>query len=113
MPKMTLDARLNKATFTDHRGWLWVTTILSIIYNISVLIVRLFGKYGLLWYDDATMGLAYVRNSFTSSNSVRLMKERSGLQLFVGVSKCTRYRDGLGADLAIANPLPNNQNIAL
>lgn len=89
---MTLDAGFNKTTSTDHRRRLWVITILSIIYTISVLIARLFGKYGLLWYDDATMGLAYVRNSFSSSNSVRLMKERSVLQLFVGVSKCTRSR---------------------
>ncbi|KAK3613030.1 hypothetical protein LTR56_028106, partial [Elasticomyces elasticus] len=59
MPTVKLDAGFNKTTSTDHRGWLWVTTILSIIYTISVLIARLFGTYGLLWYDDATMVLAY------------------------------------------------------
>ncbi|KAK4907130.1 hypothetical protein LTR49_023825 [Elasticomyces elasticus] len=106
---MTLDAGLNKTTSTDHRGWLWVTTILSIVYTISVLIARLFGKYGLLWYDDATMGLAYVRNSVSSSNTVRLMKER----IFRWDIQMRAISDGLGADLAIANLLPNSQNIAL
>ncbi|KAK3626087.1 hypothetical protein LTR22_023303 [Elasticomyces elasticus] len=95
MPTMTLDAGLNKATSTDHRGWLWVITILSIIYTISVLIARLFGKYGLLWYDDATMGLAYC-----------VAVVRWGIQMHA-------ISDGLGADLAIANLLPNTQNIAL
>ncbi|KAK5735071.1 hypothetical protein LTR17_008407 [Elasticomyces elasticus] len=80
---MTLDAGLNKTTSTDHRGWLWVTTILSIIYTVSVLVARLFGKYGLLWYDDATMGLAYAAEH------------------------------GLGADLAAANLSTNTHNIAL
>ncbi|KAK5689386.1 hypothetical protein LTR17_026290 [Elasticomyces elasticus] len=95
MPTMKLDAGLNKTTSTDHRGWLWVTTILSIIYTVSVLIARLFGKYGLLWYDDATMGLAYC---------VAIV--RWGIQMHA-------ISNGLGADLAIANLLPNSQNIAL
>ncbi|KAK3624957.1 hypothetical protein LTR56_020688 [Elasticomyces elasticus] len=92
---MTLDAGLNKTTSTDHRGWLWVITILSIIYTISVLIARVFGKYGLLWYDDATMVLAYC---------VAIV--RWGIQMHA-------ILDGLGADLAIANLLPNSRNIAL
>ncbi|KAK5677177.1 hypothetical protein LTS10_010366 [Elasticomyces elasticus] len=83
MSTMTLDAGLNKTTSTDHRGWLWVTTILSIIYTVSVLVARLFGKYGLLWYDDATMGLAYAAEH------------------------------GLGADLAAAKLSMNTHNIAL
>ncbi|TKA27887.1 hypothetical protein B0A54_16929 [Friedmanniomyces endolithicus] len=92
---MTLDAGFNKTTSTDHRRRLWVITILSIIYTISVLIARLFGKYGLLWYDDATMGLAYC---------VAII--RWGIQMHA-------ISDGLGANLAIANLLPNGQNIAL
>ncbi|KAK3616426.1 hypothetical protein LTR22_027070 [Elasticomyces elasticus] len=103
MPTMTLDAGFNKTTSTDHRGWLWVTTILSIIYTISVLIARLFGKYGLLWYDDATMVLAY-RASNEGTQCVAIV--RWGIQMHA-------ISDGLGADLAIANLLPNSQNIAL
>ncbi|KAK5761040.1 hypothetical protein LTS12_008888 [Elasticomyces elasticus] len=92
---MTLDAGLNKTTSTDHRGWLWVTTILSIIYNVSVLVARLFGKYGLLWYDDATMGLAYC-----------IAIARWGILMQAA-------EHGLGADLAAANLPMNTHNIAL
>ncbi|KAK5739631.1 hypothetical protein LTR17_005115 [Elasticomyces elasticus] len=92
---MTLDAGLNKTTSTDHRGWLWVTTILSIIYTVSVLIARLFGKYGLLWYDDATMGLAYC-----------IAIARWGILMQAA-------EHGLGADLAAANLSMNTHNIAL
>ncbi|KAK5731428.1 hypothetical protein LTR17_011390 [Elasticomyces elasticus] len=116
MPKVKLDAGL-MTTSTDHRGWLWVTTILPVIYTIIVLIARLFGKYGLLWYDNVTMRLAYVRNSCSSSNAVRLMRERSVSQLFVWTSDCGRPIahdiDGLGANLTIANLLPNSQKIEL
>ncbi|KAK0247528.1 hypothetical protein LTR91_022631 [Friedmanniomyces endolithicus] len=103
MPTMTLDAGFNKTTSTDHRRRLWVITILSIIYTISVLIARLFGKYGLLWYDDATMGLAY-RSSDEGTQCVAII--RWGIQMHA-------ISDGLGANLAIANLLPNGQNIAL
>ncbi|KAK5706032.1 hypothetical protein LTR97_001018 [Elasticomyces elasticus] len=92
---MTLDAGLNKTTSTDHRGWLWVTTILSIIYTVSVLVARLFGKYGLLWYDDATMGLAYC-----------IAIARWGILMQAA-------EHGLGADLAAANLPMNTHNIAL
>jgi hypothetical protein len=55
-----MDAGFKTTTFNDHRGWLWITTILSIVYTVSILLARLFGKYGLLWYDDAILGFAYV-----------------------------------------------------
>ncbi|KAK3678855.1 hypothetical protein LTR78_001308 [Recurvomyces mirabilis] len=78
-----MDNGFKKATSTDHRGWLWVTVILSIIYTVSILLVRLFGKYGLLSYDDATLGLAYC-----------IAAVRWGVQMHA-------ISDGLGAELAV------------
>ncbi|KAK6417399.1 hypothetical protein LTR81_009148 [Elasticomyces elasticus] len=92
---MTLDAGLNKTTSTDYRGWLWITIIVSIIYTVSVLVARLFGKYGLLWYDDATMGLAYC-----------IAIARWGILMQAA-------EHGPGADLAAANLPMNTHNIAL
>ncbi|KAK3642940.1 hypothetical protein LTR56_010537 [Elasticomyces elasticus] len=95
MSTMTLDAGLNKTTSTDYRGWLWITIIVSIIYTVSVLVARLFGKYGLLWYDDATMGLAYC-----------IAIARWGILMQAA-------EHGPGADLAAANLPMNTHNIAL
>lgn len=57
------DAGLSRPTDQDRRGWVWIVTILSIIYSLCFLGARIFGKYGLLWFDDAVLGVAYVRRS--------------------------------------------------
>ncbi|KAK3723475.1 hypothetical protein LTR37_001727 [Vermiconidia calcicola] len=65
-------------TTTDHRAWLWVrlhveveitsrpddirqvVSILSLLYSGLVLGARVTGKWELLHYDDAVLGVAYV-----------------------------------------------------
>ena len=66
-------------TPVDHRAWLWVrlppqhqqdcftdsfpsqvVSLLSLTYSALCLGARLIGKWDLLWYDDAVMGVAYV-----------------------------------------------------
>ena len=64
-------------TPVDHRAWLWVgphlrrqtdrftdssqvVSLLSLTYSALCLGARLIGKWDLLWYDDAVIGLAYV-----------------------------------------------------
>ena len=54
------DAGFSRPTADDHRGWLWVVTILSIIYSATFFGARLFGKYGMLWWDDVVLGTSYV-----------------------------------------------------
>lgn len=44
----------------DHRGWLWVAGILSIIYSLLCLSARAFAKWGLLWWDDIVLGVSYI-----------------------------------------------------
>lgn len=44
----------------DHRAWVWVAGILSLIYSLLCLAARAVGKWGLLWYDDIVLGSAYV-----------------------------------------------------
>lgn len=44
----------------DQRGWLWVVTILSIIYSLAFFGARVFVKYGQLGRDDLILGIAYV-----------------------------------------------------
>jgi len=53
-------AGFGKPTDSDHRAWLWVSTVLSILYTSCFLIARVFAKYGMLWWDDIILGLAYV-----------------------------------------------------
>lgn len=66
------------ATTKDHRAWLWVrlmpfstlsrpvdttqvASILSLLYSMLCLAARLVGKWEMLWWDDAVLGIAYVR----------------------------------------------------
>lgn len=44
-------------TDIDHRPWLWVTIILSLIYSFLCLGARILAKWGLFWYDDAILGM--------------------------------------------------------
>ena len=62
MPLLS-DAGLSKPTELDRRGWVWIITILSIVYSVCFLGARIFGKYGLLWWDDAVLASAYVGRS--------------------------------------------------
>jgi hypothetical protein len=55
-----MDAGLTKATATDHRPWLWVTVLLSVLYCFCFLIARLFAKFGMLWWDDVIEAMAHV-----------------------------------------------------
>ena len=64
-------------TPVDHRAWLWVrllpqrrrdcladypqvVSLLSLTYSALCLGARLIGKWDLLWYADAVIGVAYV-----------------------------------------------------
>lgn len=68
------------ATAEDHRAWLWVrlkpppssnravdmsqvASILSLLYSVLCLAARLVGKWDMLWWDDAVLGIAYVRSA--------------------------------------------------
>lgn len=55
------DAGFSRPDEDDQRGWLWVVTILSIIYSVAFLGARVFIKYGQLGIDDIVLGIAYVR----------------------------------------------------
>lgn len=44
----------------DHRSWVWVAGILSLIYSVLCLAARFTGKWGLLWFDDGILVGAYV-----------------------------------------------------
>jgi len=46
-------------TDIDHRPWLWVAIILSLIYSFLCLGARILAKWGLFWYDDAILAAAY------------------------------------------------------
>lgn len=56
----------------DQRGWLWVVTILSIIYSLAFLGAIVFVKYGQLGRDDLILGIAYVLQSKRLRSRVRL-----------------------------------------
>lgn len=45
-------------TSTDHRAWLWVCTLLSLIYSFLCYGARLMAKWDLFWYDDAILGMS-------------------------------------------------------
>lgn len=64
-PDLTMDStgtrRLLTVSPSDHSPWLWVTSILSLIYALMVLGCRLLVKWGVLGLDDAALGVAYVR----------------------------------------------------
>lgn len=47
----------------DHSGYLWIATILGVIYTFIVAVVRLYVKFGVLGADDYVLGLATVRLS--------------------------------------------------
>lgn len=55
------DTGFSRPDEDDQRGWLWVVTILSIIYSVAFLGARVFIKYGQLGKDDVVLGIAYVR----------------------------------------------------
>ncbi|KAK3679101.1 hypothetical protein LTR37_021447 [Vermiconidia calcicola] len=45
---------------TDHRSWIWVSAILSLVYSCVSLVARFTAKWELLWYDDILLGAGYV-----------------------------------------------------
>ena len=47
-------------TSVDHRAWLWVTGLLSLVYTAVALCARITSKWGLFWYDDAILTVSYV-----------------------------------------------------
>ncbi|KAK5007052.1 hypothetical protein LTR28_005736 [Elasticomyces elasticus] len=51
---------LNPVFHDSHRAWLCVAAILSLVYSFLGLGARLYGKWGLLWYDDVILAAAYV-----------------------------------------------------
>ena len=62
MPAMNDLHGFEPMTPSDHRAWLWVVSLLSLTYSFLCLGARLTGKWDLLWWDDAVLGLAYVRS---------------------------------------------------
>jgi hypothetical protein len=61
------NAGLVKPTEFDHRAWLWVAVIISMIYSLVFLLARLFAKYEMLWWDDGVSGVAYVGSTVFES----------------------------------------------
>lgn len=48
----------------DQTGYLWITTILGVIYTVIVAVARLYVKFRVLGIDDYLLGLATVRFFF-------------------------------------------------
>jgi hypothetical protein len=46
-------------TSEDHRPWLWVVTLLSLIYSFLCLAARLLAKWDMFWWDDAILGMSW------------------------------------------------------
>lgn len=44
----------------DHRAWVWVAGLLSLIYSLLCLAARAVGKWGLRRYDDIVLSCAYL-----------------------------------------------------
>nr|POF22397.1 hypothetical protein CFP56_36482 [Quercus suber] len=44
----------------DHQAWLWVTSILSLMYSLLILTTRIIVKWGHLCDDDLVLAMAYV-----------------------------------------------------
>ena len=55
-------SRFSEWSPTDHQAPLWVVNILSPIYSLLFLCVRLIVKYKAWGLDDLVLGMAYVRN---------------------------------------------------
>ncbi|KAK5731942.1 hypothetical protein LTS12_027194, partial [Elasticomyces elasticus] len=71
-----------RPTTIDHRTWLWVVIILSMLYAFCFLVARVFAKWSLLWWDDALTTLAHI---FAAVRWTLMI---------------VAIRQGLGADLA-------------
>ncbi|EME48539.1 hypothetical protein DOTSEDRAFT_118977 [Dothistroma septosporum NZE10] len=48
------------ASDSDHRPWLWVCSLLALLYSLLCLGARFMGKWDLLWWDDLILSLGYV-----------------------------------------------------
>ncbi|KXT02841.1 hypothetical protein AC578_5384 [Pseudocercospora eumusae] len=48
------------STETDHRPWVWVASLLAMIYSLLCLAARFTGKWDLLWWDDVVLSAGYV-----------------------------------------------------
>lgn len=70
-----LNAGFQTPTSDDHRPWLWVTTLLSLIYSFLCLAARLLAKWDMFWWDDAILGMCenamQCRSSTTRHTLVR------------------------------------------
>lgn len=44
----------------DHRPWLWVCSLLALLYSLLCLGARFVGKWDLLWWDDLVLSIGYV-----------------------------------------------------
>lgn len=66
MPPTIMVERFIRPAFStissnDLSGYLWITTVLGIIYSILVAIVRVYIKSRFLGVDDYLLGIATVR----------------------------------------------------
>ena len=53
-------SRFSTVTPDDHQAWLWVLSILSLIYSFFMLGARIMVKWKDPGYDDLALGIAYV-----------------------------------------------------
>lgn len=44
----------------SHQAWLWVTSLLALIYSLLVIIIRIIIKWGVFGMCDWVLALAYV-----------------------------------------------------
>lgn len=52
---------LSPISLDDHSGYLWIATILGVIYTFVVALARFYVKFRILGTDDYILGLATVR----------------------------------------------------
>lgn len=64
----------------DQTGYLWITTILGVIYTFLVAVARLYVKFRALGIDDYLLGFATV--SLFASHIFARETESSDLQIF-------------------------------
>lgn len=52
--------RFAVSTADDRSAWIWIASILSLMYSAVVLATRLLVKWEFFGLDDAALGIAYV-----------------------------------------------------
>jgi hypothetical protein len=53
-----MNAGFQTPTSDDHRPWVWVVTLLSLIYSFLCLGARMLAKWEMFWWDDAILGMS-------------------------------------------------------